>query len=135
VGAIAGTLDALGYRRIKIDGKKFYAHRLAYLYVYGRWPVEKIDHIKRIPTDNRITNLRDATDAQNAMNTHHTGPPNRTTGLRGVYYDRRYNSYTAQIGGGRNRRYLGAFKSLQEARAAYEMAAKELYGEFATLAA
>jgi len=68
IGSIAGTTDFHGYVAIAIDGKKYKAHRLAWLYMYGKFPDNCIDHINNITTDNRIVNLRDATLSQNQCN-------------------------------------------------------------------
>ena len=65
----AGCLcKALGYVLIGIDGKMYYAHRLAWLYVHGKWPGQVIDHINRVRNDNRICNLRDVSRAVNNAN-------------------------------------------------------------------
>lgn len=55
-GSVAGTLGANGYIRIKINGSKFQAHRLAMLYVHGTLPPADTDHINRLKSDNRIVN-------------------------------------------------------------------------------
>jgi len=54
------------YQRIDIDGQKYLAHRIAWLYVYGKFPDNEIDHINFVKHDNRITNLRDVTHRVNA---------------------------------------------------------------------
>lgn len=54
VGSVAGSKNSLGYVQIKISGKLYHAHRLAWLYVYGYMPEKEIDHINRIRDDNRI---------------------------------------------------------------------------------
>jgi hypothetical protein len=41
-----------GYVMIMIKGKRYYAHRLAFLYMIGRWPLYEVDHINRIRHDN-----------------------------------------------------------------------------------
>ena len=116
--------DKHGYRRIRIDGCLYYAHRLAWLYVYGEWPSTGLDHINGDPSDNRIVNLRQATQAQNARN---VWRPSRSL-PRGVYaLGRRYE---AKISAGGKRYYLGLFKTPQEASEAYTKAARELHGEF-----
>src|SRR5690606_8595946 len=60
--------DSKGYRRLWLDGRNYMMHRLAWLYVYGRWPRAMIDHINGDPRDNRIVNLRDVTNAVNQQN-------------------------------------------------------------------
>lgn len=67
-GQIAGTVTCLGYLTIAIDGRKYKAHRLAWLHVHGEWPYPEIDHINRIKLDNRLVNLRRATRAENNAN-------------------------------------------------------------------
>jgi hypothetical protein len=67
-GTPAGYLNTNGYARITIDGISHAAHRLAWLYVHGRWPEATIDHINRIPHDNRLANLREASQSENNAN-------------------------------------------------------------------
>lgn len=67
-GIATGRVGTKGYLYIGIDRKSYMAHRLAWLYVHGHWPLEQIDHINRIKTDNRIANLRDVPDAINKLN-------------------------------------------------------------------
>ena len=59
VGQVAGTLRHDGYIRIKVNGKLYLAHRLAWFFVYGVWPVEFLDHIDQDKSNNRINNLRE----------------------------------------------------------------------------
>lgn len=68
MGRPIGTPDSEGYLRVGIDGKSYLLHRLAWLYVYGEWPTGIIDHINRVPSDNRIENLRDVSQHENALN-------------------------------------------------------------------
>ena len=63
-GSIAGRVRPYGYIHIKIDGKNYYAHQLAWLYVHGEF-VPEINHIDCDPSNNRIANLRPATHSQN----------------------------------------------------------------------
>jgi len=65
---IAGFIYPNGYIRIHIDGRKYLAHRLAWLYVYGSFPKNHIDHINRVRNDNRIANLRDVIRCMNQIN-------------------------------------------------------------------
>lgn len=68
VGDIAGSNSGKGYLQIQIDQKRYSAHRLAWLYTYGRFPEEFIDHINGNPSDNRIVNLREVTQRENLQN-------------------------------------------------------------------
>lgn len=68
VGAQAGSISYYGYTTICVNGKNYQASRLAWLYVYGKWPEGQIDHINHNKTDNRIINLRDTTYSENQQN-------------------------------------------------------------------
>jgi hypothetical protein len=68
VGMIAGTKDTYGYLQIKVNGRLYLAHRLAWIYMYGEWPEKGIDHRNGIRDDNRIANLRLADQAENSQN-------------------------------------------------------------------
>jgi len=57
IGAEAGSVDSRGHVRIGIDGHYHAAHRLAYLWMVGEWPIEDIWHKNLIGTDNRWKNL------------------------------------------------------------------------------
>ena len=82
-GRPAGTLRKDGYVQIGIDGVIHQAHRLAWFYVNGVWPVETIDHINTVRSDNRIANLREATYFENAQNIRRASVRNKS-GLLGV---------------------------------------------------
>ncbi|MCK9994454.1 MAG: hypothetical protein Dbin4_02974, partial [Alphaproteobacteria bacterium] len=68
VGDVAGCLHPEGYRHIQIDGKRYAAHRLAWLYMTGEWPTNQLDHLNGVRDDNRWGNLREATHGQNQQN-------------------------------------------------------------------
>lgn len=71
VGHLAGSLTTGGYITISIDGGRYLAHRLAWLYVYGYFPKGDkcfIDHIDQNRSNNRIENLREVSQAENARN-------------------------------------------------------------------
>lgn len=80
-----GSFDKYGYWIIKIKGKQFKAHRVAWLLFYGQWPKCELDHINRCRGDNRICNLREVTRYQNMQNSKQ--PVNRKTGVIGVMLD------------------------------------------------
>jgi hypothetical protein len=58
-GDMAGSIHSTGYVRIGIDGGKYTAHHLVWLYVHCVWPSDQIEHINRKRSDNRIANLRE----------------------------------------------------------------------------
>ena len=124
-GAAAGTLDSKGYVRIRVDGRKYAAHRLAWLWMKGKWPVGQIDHRNHIRCDNRFDNLRNATHGQNKANAQGWA----ASGFKGVI--KRGNRWVAQITHNGPTRYLGLFKTPEEAHAAYCQAAAKLFGDFA----
>lgn len=127
VGEVVGRVMAgNGYRFIKIDGHGYYAHRLACLYMTGAWPADRVDHINAVRSDNRWGNLRPATMAQNAGN--RPMQKNNTSGFKGVFA--RSGRWMAMIRKGRLFR-LGTFDTPEEASAAYEKAASELFGPYA----
>lgn len=68
VGKTAGHKSKQGYVRIAIDDKLYLAHRLAWLYMAGEWPVDIIDHIDRIKSNNVFDNLRESNKSLNALN-------------------------------------------------------------------
>ncbi len=124
-GSLAGTITPSGYRNIWTDGYNYRAHRLAWLYVYGKWPAGQIDHINRVRSDNRIANLRIVTHAQNMEN--RKVQRNNTSGYTGVYPDRDGRRFSARISSNGKWLYLGHFKTAELAYAAYCKAAAELH--------
>jgi len=130
-GMTAGATAKNGYRLIGVDGTRYYAHRLAWFYVYGKWPTLHLDHINRVQTDNRIANLREATVSQNMAN--RLAQKNSTHGLKGVSKNR--NRWTARIKPpGQKYIHIGTFDTPLEAHAAYCAKASEIYGAFARAA-
>ncbi|EMK2710698.1 HNH endonuclease, partial [Pseudomonas aeruginosa] len=67
-GAAAGSNDGQGYVRIAIDGCRYRAHRLAWLYCYGKWPAAQVDHLNHRRDDNRLSNLREVSHSENQRN-------------------------------------------------------------------
>lgn len=132
-GSIAGHVDLDGYRRIRIEGALYLAHRLAWLIAHGSWPTLEIDHRNVVPGDDRIDNLREATRAQNHQNIGLRS--DNTSGFKGVSFDRINRKWVARIRVPAGRyKNLGRFPTPDEAHEAYIDAARDLYGEFARAA-
>lgn len=114
-GDIAGGIANTGYHRIHVLGHRHLSHRLAWFYVYGKWPKYHIDHINGNILDNRIANLRDVAVRTNSQNR----KEHRTGKLPGTSFEKSRNKWVAaaQING--KTRYLGRFSSEIEAHQAY----------------
>lgn len=127
-GTVAKNVNHKGYCRIKIDGQEYLSHRLAWLYMYGVMPKNGIDHINNIKTDNRITNLREATHFQNMRNRLLT--VRNKTGYKGVSFCKRAKKFKAGITFNLKQIHLGYFIDAKSASLAYEAYGKKLHGEF-----
>lgn len=127
-GKTAGWADG-EHIKISIDNRGYYAHRLAWFYVYGVWPTDQLDHIDCNGKNNSIRNLREASNSQNLANRSKT--VKNTTGFKGVtiHCGRKPGKikYMARL----ERKYLGLFDTAELAHEAYLAAAKLHYGEFA----
>lgn len=120
VGDVMGFVNSRGYRRISISGKIYQAHRLAWLYHYGAWPKDQIDHINGNRCDNRIDNLREVTNAENGKNTsRHRG---NKTGVSGVHIHSQNGNYVAQIRVSNRLIHLGCFDNIFDAACARKSA-------------
>ena len=124
---IAGSIDRHGYIKIRVDNFYYLAHRLAWLYENGEFPEKHLDHINRIKTDNRISNLRPATCLQNSQN-HALPQSNNESGYRGVSFHR--GKWRAVIYKNKKQIYLGNFKTIAEANSAYLSAKTDLHNFF-----
>lgn len=126
-GTIAGSKGKHGggYIEIGRNGALIKAHRLAWAMMKGEWPVNQIDHINRIRSDNRFCNLRQATGAQNMLNK--TLYSSNTSGAQGVNWHKATGKWVARIGISGKRHSLGYFKSFDEAIAARDEAKKHFH--------
>ena len=122
----AGCSGTRGYIRIMLNGRRYGAHHLAWLYMYGKLTDKYLDHKNGITSDNRISNLREATASQNATNRKVC-----RNGLKGAYWYKKRKEWSSAISKDGNRLHLGWFKTEMAAHAAYIEAASKLHGEFA----
>ncbi|WP_063927616.1 HNH endonuclease [Enterobacter asburiae] len=100
-----------------IDGKKYLAHRLAFLLVHGRYPNGVIDHINGVRNDNRIENLRDVSQGQNTKNVKVSVA--RKKKFAGYHFDSSTGLWAAQAKVKSKRYHLGRFSSKERAHQAY----------------
>ena len=126
-GRIAGHVKGQ-YQCICIGKISYRSHRLAWLHIYGRWPVGEIDHINCDGFDNRIKNLREATPELNQAN--RTKTRRNTSGFKGVYRSSDGKAWASCIQKTGKSHHLGRFETREEAAAAYALAAVSLNGEF-----
>ena len=124
----AGSKDAHGYICIEVYGRIYKAHRLAWLYVTGKWPEEQIDHTNCNRADNRVVNLREATNAENRANTMLCR--SNTSGIKGVNWHKKAGKWRAYIGVGRRAIHLGLFYCREDAAAAYAEASARFHKDF-----
>ena len=117
------------YIVIRINGRPYGAHRLAWFYVTGEWPSGRLDHEDGNGSHNWFTNLREATDVQNSGNSRRRS--DNTSGYKGVYRSNNGRRWVARIMIDGRKRYLGMHDTPEEAHEAYVEAAKAHYGEFA----
>jgi hypothetical protein len=128
-GATAGNLNHHGYIQIVVCRRKYQAHRLAWLHVYGKWPPHDIDHINLDRCDNRLANLRSATRSENLANT--SVRADNTSGVKGVSWHKQRGKWAARARINGKYAHLGLFENRQEAAAAYARATENYFGEFA----
>lgn len=129
VGAVAGSVSDDGYIVIRIGRKIYRAHRLAFLWMTGKFPTGHVDHINTIRTDNRWCNLRQCSRSQNQCN--RTKQSNNTSGFKGVSFEKRTGLWKAGLGINRKFINLGRFKTPELAHAAYCQAVEKHHKEFA----
>tara|TARA_R110000782_G_scaffold171288_1_gene263001 strand:- start:77 stop:637 length:561 start_codon:yes stop_codon:yes gene_type:complete len=122
-GSISKTTDGKSYLKISINGCKYYAHRLAWLYIYGDMPKGMIDHISGDGLDNSILNIRDVNGFCNMKNMKKSKA--NTSGTTGVYFDKRRGRWTAAITVNLKEVFLGSFCNINDAIAARSIANKD----------
>ena len=128
INQIAGNVDIYGYHRIKINQKIYKAHRLAWLYIYGEMPKNKIDHINRIKNDNRICNLREATISQNGFNQNLN--KRNTSGFRNVSWNKRNKKWIVALRCNKKQIFIGTFDDVDLANQAAIKARNIYFGVF-----
>lgn len=115
-----------GYRKIRLGDHFYMAHRVVFALVHGRWPEGVIDHINGVKDDNKPTNLRECSHAQNVLNRR---PRARSCGTpAGVFQVG--NGFKCKTSRRGERFYAGPFATAEEAHQAYRKMCNVLRGEF-----
>jgi len=123
-GREAGYIDNLGYRRVSIGGKGYQAARVVWALVTGHPPADEIDHIDGDRSNNRWSNLREATRSQQMWNTRILR--SNTSGYRGVSFIRAHKQWRAAISVNGKKVHLGYYQSPETAHEAFQAAAHKL---------
>jgi hypothetical protein len=124
---IAGCINTGGYRVIRVDGELHYAHRLAWLYIYGQWPEEEIDHKDNDRSNNSLINLRAATHEINMQNALLPRVGRDHTRLPGAYLHTKSGLWRAAISINSKYQHIGNYETAEEASAAYIEAKRRLH--------
>jgi hypothetical protein len=117
------NVNSNGYLRGPVLGQLYQAHRVAWAMVNGEWPNGQIDHINGVVTDNRISNLRMVSHAVNGRNAKRKS--SNTSGVNGVYWDKRSSRWCAEMVVDRRKISLGYFVRLEDAAEARALAEKQ----------
>ena len=124
IGSIAGRTNITGYREIGIDKRLYGAHRIAWLYIHGSFPIGVIDHFNGKVDDNRISNLRDVSYGENLHNQSRAHGKNN---FLGVSWQKSRNKWRADICLNGKQKLIGRFDSENDARLAYISAKKQMH--------
>lgn len=122
----AGFTHSSGYRRIKLKNHPVTEHRLVWLYIYGYIP-EQVDHINGNRSDNRLKNLRQATNQQNQQNKR-TPSSNNKSGYLGVSLCKKSKKWKATISINNISITIGYYDCPQKAHDAYLTRKRQVHG-------
>lgn len=126
VGDVPDFVHHDGYIQIQISGKKYVAHRLAWLYMTGNFPNEQTDHLNGIRHDNRWVNLRDVTNSINQQNQRRPHLNNKS-GYLGVSLCSYSGKWRAHIKLNGKSFHLGTFDDVHEAAECYLSKKREIH--------
>lgn len=128
-GEVAGSVRKDGYALMTVCGRHVLVHRVAWFYMTGEWPPDKVDHKDTNRSNNRWKNLRSANGNQNKANGFKY--KSNTSGLKGVSWHSQCEKWNARIGINGHVKSLGVFDCRAAAGFAYQIAADKHFGEFA----
>ena len=128
LGKRFGSKHNKGYHHGTIKSKKYLEHRLIWLYHYGEWPKDQLDHINGIRDDNRIENLRECNNSENQYN--RKSARNSSSKYKGVSWYPKYGKWLANFTVGGKKKFIGYYECEIEAAKAYREAVKPHQTEF-----
>lgn len=131
-GMEAGGKNKSGYMLIKINGIKYYAHRLAFMIMIGDFPKNNVDHIDGNKVNNKWKNLREATFSENSFNSKLRN--DNTSGCKCVSFHIRNKKWQVSITLNGKRKHYGFFDSKNDAEKKAISVMKYERGEFFRLA-
>ena len=125
------TADRAGYLTGKVFDRFFFAHRVIWAIQTGCWPVQLVDHINGVTSDNSWANLRAADPSQNCCNARRR--VTNKSGVKGVSLHKETGRWVARVNVKGKVHSLGCFATIDLAAQAYAKACKDLHGEFGRL--
>lgn len=128
IGGEAGTLVHQGYKQVSIENKKYYLHRIIFLYHHGFLP-ETVDHIDNNTGNNSIENLRAATLSENQQNC--SVKKSNRLGVKNVLFDEKANKYRVYVRAKNKPMYIGSYDNLDLAGLVAHEARNKYHGAFA----
>lgn len=126
---IAGGPHPGGYWMVKVGGRNYSAHRLAWLIQTGEWPLHQVDHINRSRADNRWCNLRAASRNENCRNSSISA--NNTSGAQNVNWHKTMRKWAVSLCINSKKKWIGAFDDFEFAELVAHEARRRYFGEFA----
>ena len=131
VGAVAGHLTGAGYLSIMVQGKSYYAHRIAWALTHGSWPEGDIDHLDGVRSNNRLVNLRDVSNATNIQNQKRAHRDNRSgSKVQGVCWREDRGMFRVKAVRYGKTIHVGYFATIDEAEAASIAYRRDHYAGF-----
>jgi hypothetical protein len=127
-GKTVGWADNKGYVSTKIHGASYRVHRLIWMWHYGELP-EQLDHINGCKSDNRIENLRLASNSENMMN--RKTFKNNSSGCKGVSWHQKNQKWFVYVDVNKRRKNIGYFDDLELAELVATEAREKYHGKFA----
>jgi len=129
LGRVVGSLRSDGYLSATVKYRSLLVHRIVFACYHGRWPNGRLDHKNEIKSDNKIENLREATNSQNVCNCGKR--KTNTSGVKGVHFYKPTGKWMAQLQIDGRKIFVGYFTEISDAKSTLEQKRAEMHGEFA----